>query len=355
MREHRNLRLVSVLTITAALTFSVFASSALAALPNVQTGGGLVATCDPAVERVSGAEPTAVSPGGIAAFRIWAKNCDTSSIQAFMLTASTTPNASVYDPPGDAIGVIPSTGTCAPGPAVNCSFGAFLPGQEIHVLVAFVAPQNGQTLNVDFQWKTTGQGPDPKKRSHGDTAHWLDSVAINSSANYAGTFAFDSSLLSVSDTSTNLNNSNKQSTAIDAAALASELGTGYTGGIPLTVQDGPGIVEGCVNDPDATPAIVCSDLVFFGETSVVNVNDGFEFANYFLITVTIYKGPNTNQVHGVYHNWLDTDGNFQQELIETQFPAGGTPNTFPSFSVEKVGQNTVLVIASHHNGPYRGY
>jgi hypothetical protein len=354
MRDHRSFRLVSVLTITAALTFSVFASTALAALPMVVTGGGTATSCVPSAS-VSGAEPAAVSPGGVAAFRIWARNCDTSSVQSFTLSAVTTPNASVYDPPGDAIGVIPSRGACATGPAVSCSFGTFSPGDEIFVLVAFVAPSSGQKLSVDFQWKTTGQAPDPNKHSHGDTVHWLDSAAINSSGNYAGTFAFDSSLLSLSDTSANLNNSNKQSTAIDAAALASELGTGYSGGIPLTVQDGPGIDTGCVNDPDAIPAIVCSDLVFFGETSVVNVNDGFEFTNYFLITVTIYKGPNANQVHGVYHNWLDTDGNFQQELIETQFPAGGTPTTFPSFSVEKVGQNTVLVIASHHNGPYRGY
>ncbi len=354
MRDHR-LRLVSVLTITAALTFSVFAGTALAALPNIQTGGGLVATCDTTVERVSGAVPDAVSPGGVAAFRIWTKNCDTSTIQAFTLAAATTPSASVYDPPGDAIGVIPSKGTCASGPAVSCSFGTFSPGEEIFVLVAFVAPSSGQTLSVDFQWKTTGQGPDPKKRSHGDTIHWLDSAAINSSANYAGTFAFDSSLLSLTDTSTNLNNSNKQSTAIDAAALASQLGTGYTGGIPLTVQDGAGIDEGCVDDPDATPAIVCSDFVFFGETSIVSVDNGFTFDSAFKITVTIYKGPNANQVNGIYHNWLDTDGNFHQEDITARFAPGGTPTQIPSFSAEKVGQNLVLVIYSYHNGPFRGH
>jgi len=358
MREHRTLRLVSALTIAATLSVSMLAGTALAALPNIHTGGGVTATCDPSITPVSGAVPTAVSPGGIVGFRIWAKNCDTSTQQSFTLTAVTTPSAAVYDPPGDAIGVITSRdpGACAAGTTLNCSFGTFAPGDEIFVLVAFVAPQNGQTLSVDFQWKTTGQGPDKKGRSHGDTIHWNDSVAINSTANYAGTFIFDSSLLStpVSDVTT-VNNNNKQSTAVDAAAVASQLGSGISQGIPLTVQDGDTSDPGCVDDPNATPAIVCSNLVFFGETSVVNVNNGFVFANAFKITITIYKGPNPSQITGIYHNWIDANGDFQQELIETTFAPGTTPVTIPSFSAEKVGQNTVLVIYSYHNGPYRGF
>jgi hypothetical protein len=336
MRDHRNLRLVSVLTITAALTFSVFASTALAALPTIVTGGGTSTSCDPNAS-VSGAEPSAVSPGGVVAFRIWARNCDTSSVQSFTLSAVTTPNASVYDPPGDAIGVIPSrAGTCAAGPSVSCSFGTFAPGDEIFVLVAFVAPSSGQTLNVDFQWKTTGQGPDPKKRSHGDTAHWLDSVDLNGTTDYSGHFAFDSSLLLVGN-GTNLGNNNKQSTAVDATALAGELGTGTGTGIPLTVEDGTGLGAGCVT----TSTFTCP-TTFFGETSFINVGNNFVFDNAFNVTITIYKGPNANQVTGIYHGYIDENGNFQQESIA-------------SFSAQKVGVNLVLTFPSHFNGQYRGY
>jgi hypothetical protein len=123
-------------------------------------------------------------------------------------------------------------------------------------------------------------------------------------------------------------------------------------GIPLTVQDGAGIDEGCIDTTD--PVFVCP-TTFFGETSIVNVADDFLFTNAFKITITIYKGPNPSQINGIYHGYYDSADVFHQEDITARFPAGGTPNEIPSFSAEKVGQNTVLVIYSYHNGPFRGH
>jgi hypothetical protein len=343
MREHRTLRLVSALTIAATLSVSVLASTAFAALPNISTGGGTVTTCDPpsVTPGVSGADPASVCHGAVVAFRIWAKNCDTSTIQSLTLTAVPSPSAAVYDPPGDPIGVIPSRGICDPGTVLNCSFGTFAPGDEIFVLVAFVTPQTGTHLDIDFQWKTTGQGPDPKGRSHGDTIHWADSVGLNSSGDFAGQFGFDSSLLNIADASVNRNNI--QSTALDATNTQATL-------IGLTVQDGADVTP---------PSPVVGDCTNeFGQWSALNVGNNriFPAGHAFKLTITIYQGPAPSQITGVCHVYLETDpsspnvNKIVAQSITTICDSATNPTNAPCFVATKVGLNTQLIQWFFHNG-----
>jgi hypothetical protein len=332
MREHRILRLVSALTITAALTFSVFASTALAALPTVKVGGGTTSACTTGT--TSGATPSAGSPGAVAGFKIWAKNCDTSTLSKFFLTA---PGSNAYgatwfnDANPTAISSCDTTGG-----VLKCTFGQVTPGQTIYVTVG-ITTGSGPSESVAFEWSASGFVLG-KNKSHGDVFEWLDSVSLNGSANFAGQFAFDNTLAVIGNGSS-LGNGNKQQTAIDATG---------EGAIPLTVQDGPNLPDTC------TGVDVVCPTTFWSEWSEVNVDNGTVFGTAFKITITFYKGPNPNQVNGVYHSWTEGPAP-HEELITTRFPAGGTPPSIPSFSVEKVGLNTVLVIYSFHNGPYRGY
>lgn len=411
MRDHRTLRFVSVLTITAALTFSVFASTALAALPNVIVGGGTSSAC--ITGTTSGATPTAVSPGKVAGFKIWAKNCDSSTLSKFFLTA---PGSNAYAATWFNDGNPNAMSSCdTTGGVLKCTFGQVAPGQTIYVTVG-ITTTSGPTESVGFEWSTSGFVLG-KNKSHGDRFEWMDQVSLNGSADFAGQFAFDSTLALITNGSAGINN--KQQTAVDASGIVSQLGQG----IPLTVQDGDSTSNFCL-----TPA-TCP-TTFFGEWSTVNVDNGTTFGTAFKLTISIYKGPSPNQVNGIYHTWTDaavsgvtgvaatdtitsaahglangatikftalaggagltpgtlyyvrdvtantfkvaltpggtavdftTDisaatytGVHEEDITDT-FPAGGSPTTIPSFSAEKVGQNLVLVIYSYHNGPFRGH
>src|SRR5206468_2252003 len=82
---------VSTLLTTAGLLVSLvavsvgFPVSTLAAIPLVTVGYGTQAVQLP----TTGAQPTAVTPGGYVQFSIWARNDDTSTISQFFLTEST--------------------------------------------------------------------------------------------------------------------------------------------------------------------------------------------------------------------------------------------------------------------------
>jgi hypothetical protein len=269
----------------------------------------------------------------VAGFKIWAKNCDSSTLSKFFLSA---PGSNAYGATWFNDGNPNAISSCDhPNGVLKCTFGQVTSGQTIYVTVG-ITTGSGPTESVSFDWSTSGFVLG-KNKSHGDAFEWKDQVSLNGSGDFAGQFAFDNTLALITNGS--VGNNNKQQTALDT--------TGH-GAIPLTVLDGPNLPDSC-----AGVDVVCP-TTFWSEWSEVSVDNGTVFGTAFKITITYYKGPNPNQVNGVYHSW--TEGPLpHEELITAQFPPGGAPTEIPSFSVEKVGQNTVLVIYSYHNGPYRGY
>lgn len=316
--HHRIPRLVGALGLAITLTCGTLAGSALAAPAPLDLSG-------------QNLSPAFVSNGALAAFTVTATNKGPSNISQLYLTGPA--DAPVYGVEAFAtvnLVDVPLSGVCTTSGQLLCSFGAVNALDSVTVTVAVTAPSKGTSWTADFEWSTTGY-VSGKNNSHGDAFPYTFPVTLSSDKDHAGTYVWDASQTQVQDTG--IGHNNTQSTKVKVNVTR----------IPLSVQDGSAIT--CVGYDVSCPT------TFFGETSVVNVdNDTFQ-DNLFVIVIQIYHGPNANKVNGVYHSWY-AGGNHDEYigLCTTSTP------TSPCVQPQNMqGGNLQLTIYTYHNGNYRGY
>jgi hypothetical protein len=294
--------LVSLTAVSVAIPVST-----LAATPNVTVGLGTEAIELPA--GATSAQPTTVSPGAKAAFSIWARNDDPSTVSQFFLTETT--GASIYS-----VSWSSSTGqrgSCLTNLPLNCSFGQLKPGQAIDAFIVVQTAGTSSPMPVDFVWNTVGVG-------HGYSFLDPDSVALSGDAvNFSGRFLIGSDLLPVGDV--DVTSTNKQSTIVYSP----------TTGIGVTVQDGPGVSSACV------PVSTC-----FGETSEIHVGNGSAQYGQFKVVLNLQSseippGVTANNLK-VYHDGVQ---------ITT---ICGTPATANCYSVAKFKWGLQVTIWLLQNG-----
>jgi hypothetical protein len=267
---------VSTLLTTASLLLSLTAvsvalpASTLAAIPLVHAGLGTEA--NPIPLTATSAQPTTVSPGAYVQFSIWARNDDTSTVSQFFLTE--TNNRTIYS--ASWTGSNGTSGTCPTTTPLSCSFGQLKPHESINAVVVLQALAAGTSMPVNFVWSTVGIG-------HGDSFPVADSVAINSTGDFAGRFVVSSGSLVVGDA--DVTATNKHSTIVYSPVT----------GIGVTVQDGPGVSSGG-----------CGTETCFGDTSEIHVGNGSSQYGQFKVVVNLHsseipKGINANNLT-VYHD-----------------------------------------------------
>jgi hypothetical protein len=316
-----------LLTMTA--VSSAIPAATLAALPTVTRGFGTEEVPITGVG-ASGAQPASVTPGKYAAFFIWARNDDPSTISQFFLTATTA--GSVYSVTWSKSGG--SSHTCTASDPLNCSFGQVKPHAWIDAVVVFKTPASGSLMPVTFVWSTVGLG-------HGDTFPIDDSVSLNGGADFEGTYNVNSGNVTVGDDLVAPGNS--RSTAA----------TVHNSGIPVTVQDGASFVPLHASTCTVTTTFDCTG--FFGDWSSVNVANNTDFSpNSFTITIaidatTIPNGVNKNNIE-IYHQYQDAAGTWHEKVI-TQ----GCTGTYPCFTLTTTKALWTLIIQTTHNGNFRTF
>jgi hypothetical protein len=315
MRDHRNLRLVSVLTITAALTFSVFATAALAGTP-----AGWSATAV--------ASPTKVSANDTAGFKVTFINSGPSNISKLFLVAS----AEGF------VEASASQGQCNSFGPLWCSFGAVNAGATVNVTVVYATGTASKSVN--FEFNTTGVAADRNNKSHGDALKLPTTTALVSTSNrdFAGRFIGTDGNRTVLD-DPKLTNKNQHSTQVNAPEDF----------IPVTVEE------------RLADAFECpSGISCFGQWSVVNVNNGSVYTQGFTILVglshfEIPQGVDETNLNFVH---LNDDGTFDRLIDQDcDFSAGSgnPPTNMPCKVVTASGNDLLGLLWVIENGPYRGY
>lgn len=268
IRQRVSTFLTSV-TLLLSLTASVaLPASTLAAIPNVLAGRGTEAV--PLAG--TSAQPTVVSPGAYVQFSTWARNDDTSTVSQFFLTESLGRTIySVHWARKDG-----TLGTCPTSLPLNCSFGQLKPGDWINATIVVQALATGASMPVRFVWSTVGIG-------HGDSFPVDDSVAISNSNDFSGRFLINSDLLPIGDSDV-LGPGNKQSTIVYSP----------TTGIGVSVEDGPGVSNGCAPGQ-------C-----FSQGSDIHVGNGSSQYGQFKVIVNLHSSEIPNGVNAnnltVYHD-----------------------------------------------------
>jgi hypothetical protein len=300
-------RRIAAAGLTAALLLSASgAGSVFAALPDVRIGSGATATCatqvstspeNPANSAVPAQVPANEGADRTAAFYVWAKNCDTSTVSQFFLSVQTagTVVAILKD---DLSAVDPR---CSTQTDPQCTFGQVKPQGEVHLVVIVKAPATASTLAVNFLWTTVGNG-------HGDNFPWYDSVVVTGDGNVAGAFLYAPKTPNKSFTISNLPVGQGGGGTSTSVTIAKQ-------NIPVTVQDGP-------NVPDVCPAV----FNCVAETSEIHVGDGTDKYGLFKVVITIdksaYSGINGSLT--VIH--ILDDGVTYNEITAT-CPRNGTPTS----------------------------
>jgi hypothetical protein len=322
MREHRNLRLVSVLTITAALTFSVFASAALAGTPAGWSASAV-------------ASPAKVSANDTAGFKVTFTNSGPSNISKLFLVASA----------AGFVEASPSQGQCNPTGPLWCSLGAVNAGTTVNVTVVYATGTANKS--VDFEFNTTGVAADKNNKSHGDALKVVPTTtALVSTSNrdFAGRFIGTNGNQTVLD-DPKLTNKNQHSTQVNAPEDF----------IPVTVEER---LAGAFECPSTVEGFDPSSC--FGQWSVVNVNNGSVYTQGFTILVGLshFEIPqgvdetNLNFVHlnddGTFDRLIDQDCDFSNG-------SGNPPTNMPCKVVTPSGNDLLGLLWVIENGPYRGY
>jgi hypothetical protein len=340
----------------------------------VSLAGGMLTTAlaAPAPLLVSGTDysPVVISWGGIGVFHVKAENDpnQTSNISQLYLTELS--GASVYgyaDANKDGTALPANPWCSAIGTPLTCSFGSLAPGEWVEFTVALVAPTSVSSWPVDFEYSTSGYVTG-KNQSHGDKwdVTFTESLAsTGDTSNAAGTYVWDNSIQQkpVHD-GLNLGQNNRQSTTV----------TSPTTGIAVSVQDGSTSFP-TGQDCQSTAAYPCP-TTFFGEVSIIEVNDELAVTNAsdclspavwiwdspaqtsgqcaFPVVIDYYHGPSPNQVHGVYHNWLDGSV-LEQQYITDVCATPSAPGPTPCFYAEKIGPNLQITVWFFHNGNTRAF
>ena len=270
MIRHRVSTLLTTLSLLLSLTAVSVAlpASTLAATPDVRAGRGTEAV------RLAGtsAQPTVVSPGAYVQFSTWARNYDTSTVSQFFLTEFY--GRTIYSVNWTRSNG--ATGTCLTDLPLNCSFGQLKPGEWINASIVVQALTSGTSMPVRFVWSTVGIG-------HGDSFPVEDSVGLNGTGDFSGRFLVTDDSLTVGDA--DVTAGNKQSTIVYSP----------TGGIGVSVQDGPGVSSACI------PESKC-----FSQTSDIHVGNGSGQYGQFKVVVNLHSSLIPNGINAnnliVYHD-----------------------------------------------------
>jgi len=329
--RRRIARISGSLTVALALAASALTSPTLAAKPAGATANAI-------------SQPGTVSAGNTAAFNLSFTNNGPSNISSLFLAADTPTDAQFV---GTFNGPVLDTspyGSCPnnAGTSLFCSFGAVNAGVgPITLTVVYVVPPTlDGDFTITFHYNSTGT---TGGNSHGnDIAAPSGTVHVRNDANFAGRYAVNGNQLTISDGAT-LSKTNKQSTAIDASATGATL-------ISLTAEDGPKVTP-----PPVTAGDICSSpSPVIGEWSAINVGDNTSFTNPFRVTMTIFQGPNPNQVTGLCWIYLDTVTNQVTGLFlsnpDSLCSDPNSPSSVPCFLLNKTGNNLQVVFISNHNG-----
>jgi len=328
------MRVTGTLGVVIALAAGVLTSPTLAAKPAGATANAI-------------SQPDTVSAGNTAAFNLTFTNNGPSNISTLFLAADTPTGAQFVGTfNGPVLGTSPY-GTCPnTGGSLGCSFGAVNAGVgPITLTVVYVVPSNlNGDFTITFHYNSTGT---TGGNSHGnDIAAPSGTVHVTTDTNFAGRYVVNGNQLTISD-GTTLSKTNKQSTAIDATGTCAPTCPTL---ISLTAQDGPKVTP-----PPVTAGTDCSPTSsVIGEWSAIDVGDNTSFTNPFRVTMTIYQGPNPNQVTGLCWIYLDTVTNNVTGLFlsnpDNLCSDPTSPSTVPCFLLNKTGNNLQVVFITRHNG-----
>jgi len=374
--RRRLLRPLAALTIAASLATAALATPVLAALANIDIGGGSVVDT-----HARAATPQQVSPGNVAGFYLWVRNEDSANLNTFSLTARTsaTPLGAYWQRPGDA-----GYTACTTAGNLTCNFGTLNSGDVLLIVAAFTLPGTPSTSNanckpnasaagfgpttesswvcVDFQFGSGSGNVPGKNNSRGDEYHWYDFVATDVTLDSGAGFPFcnlassepcDTDLLTVFNAG-HASRTDLQTTQLTAPEQAFNSLSGSTG---LAVRD-----NFAFNCPSASGVATCAShegtgaAAFLGQWSQVDANSEQQFADYIRIDLQIY-GVNANSIDGVIHLWFD--GTFwHEEVIDDECPTADGPavgQTEPCFWASGNGNVADVSIWTHNNGNYRTF
>lgn len=383
---------ISTLLTTASLLLTMTAvsvavpASTLAAVANVQIGGGIV----PGVF-ARAATPTQVSPGNVAGFYLWVRNEDAANLASFFMNAASnaTPLGAYFTKNG-------GTKTNCPiaGGKLGCDFGAFNSGDVLLIAAGFRIPANAPASDPNCKTATgAGFGPDPgvasvcvdfkfgsnsgfvpdKKNgnmSRGDEYHWYDFVTTNVTLDNGAGFPFcnlalfpttvgcDSGLLSVFNAG-HASRNDLQTTKVTAPASAFNSLHGSTG---IAVRDNNSAFS-CASAASLPATATCAShegsgaSAFVGQWSQVDVNSEQPFAGEFIrIDLEMY-GVNANSIDGVIHLWFNGTA-WQEDTIGDKCPTAAGPDASQPgqcFWASGSGQTTLVSIWTTNNGNYRTF
>lgn len=370
----RSTRVIASLIIAASLLTASFATT-FGAVPNLGVGGGTNTSLFNATG-VTGATPTAVTPGKVAGFYLFAENRDAANVSSFFLTASTvatvTPEGALWSnfPNG------PWT-SCETSPSLKCTFGEFSSGEKIYVIAAYnlptatstsrtncltdpnrqTQPANSYGVNptgaswvcVDFQFGATSGFVPGKNKSRGDAYHWFDAVNTDTGADqeaqfpfcdFSSTAACDPSLLTVSNTQS-LGKANPQWTQVQVPNDRAVFNTAQN------VADGAKVPQTCPGNTTQCAA------AFLGQWSQVDVNAGQDLNTAWIqIDIGVY-GVSANKISTVFH-FYQSNGAWLLETIDDRCANSNGPGPVtsdPCFWVTSLqGSSSQVTIWTHHNG-----
>jgi hypothetical protein len=216
-----------------------------------------------------------------------------------------------------------------------CSFGALNAGDEIVVTVAYATQATGSSFAYTAQLNATGVSFDKGGNSHGDSLSRSVTTTLTSDKNFGGGFL--STPGGVANDTKLHPGKNKQSTQL----------FGIAGGIPATVEDGPGLTFPC---PGCAPAQT--------EWSRIQVNSGQAFTQPFKVVITAVGSFNNLDLETVvvYHV-LDSGalvliGNTADEHCDSPTDPGVVPLQGCVFAA-LVGNNLQLTVYVYQNGAMR--
>jgi hypothetical protein len=265
--------------------------------------------------------PAVVADGSVAGYSFRIYNNGSSNIAALYLT-DTTDAAIEY--------LVNSRGTvCQIDPTLRCAFGALVSKGFIDVTIAYRVGSTNFTNT--FKLDSTGD-PAGGNNSHGDSLPLNVTTAVNSSPNFDGGFAINTSAL---QTGGNLGNGNKQTTGLvpPASLIPATVEDGITTGIPCTIA-------------------ACANQV--GEWSKVNVNNGAVYGSAFKVTMMVWGGSVPGGVSASDIFLLHTLDNGTTEAITTICDSETAPTNAECIKVTKIGNNFRIIAWLFKNGGLRG-
>lgn len=370
----RSLRIFASLAIALSLLAGSFATT-FGAVADIRVGGGTNTALFNGTG-VTGAAPTAVSPGKVAGFYLFAHNNDAANLSSFFLTATT---ASGVSPKGAFFSKNGGPWTaCGTTGGLKCTFGAFNSGDTINVVAAFtlpnststsrtncktdparqVQPANSYGVNptgatwecVDFQFAADSGYVTGKNKSRGDAYHWFDAVNTDTGPDQTAQFPFcdlsstadcDASLLTLSDTQA-LGKNNPQWTKVQVPNDRAVFNT------PQNVADGSKVSQSCPG------SVAQCSAAFLGQWSQVDVNSGLDLNTAWIqIDIGVY-GVSASKISKVFHFYQDSFGAWQLETIDHLCSDSNGPGPVTNSSCFWVaslkGSSSQVTVWTHHNG-----